>query len=283
MVISLVFIFIMPFFQAGIVGMADEALDGQTSLESFVREGKSNYVSILVVSLVLVAVNFALGFVAFFVAIFGGFAAYSDTGGVGIGVLVIIGLIVALVVLAYLLVLFFVQFYSQAIVIDDLGAVGGLKHSVSVVRHHLVSTLGYSVLVGILGGIAGGVFAIGSLLTSPQSPSTLPLPQVSLLVLLVFPFSFLSLEHCSVASSASIRLRSIGRSIPEPPMVLDRKTASAALALVVIVLSQWPVVDSSPFRLAIFLCGGVLVTVLDISAWLRPRGESRHSNPMHRG
>jgi hypothetical protein len=196
MVISLVFIFIMPFFQAGIVGMADEALDGQTSLESFVREGKSNYVSILVVSLVLVAVNFALGFVAFFVAIFGGFAAYSDTGGVAIGVLVIIGLIVALVVLAYLLVIFFVQFYSQAIVLDDLGATDGLKHSVSVVRHHLVSTLGYSVLVGVLGGIAGGVFAIGSLLTSPQSASTLPLPQISLagavgVILLVLVFGVL--------------------------------------------------------------------------------------------
>jgi len=178
LVLSLVFIFIMPFFQAGIVGMADEALDGQTSLESFVREGKSNYVSILVVSLLLVAVNFALGFVAFFVAIFGGFAAYSDTGGVGIGVLVIVGLIVALVALAYLLVIFFLQFYSQAIVIDDLGAVDGVKHSISVVRRNLVSTLGYSVFVGILGGVAGGVFGIGSLLTSPQSSSVLALPEI---------------------------------------------------------------------------------------------------------
>jgi peptidoglycan/LPS O-acetylase OafA/YrhL len=48
-------------------------------------------------------------------------------------------------------------------------------------------------------------------------------------------------------------------------MILDRKTASAALALVVIVLSQWPVVDSPPFQLAIFLCGGVLVAVLGVS------------------
>jgi hypothetical protein len=175
MVLSLVFIFVMPFFQAGIVGMADEALD------SFLREGKSNYVSVLAASLVLVAVNFVLGFVAFFVAIFGGFAILSDTGvGIGIVGLVIIGLIGALVVLAYLLFVFFVQFYSQAIVVDDLGAVDGLKHSISVVRHHLVSTLGYSVLVGILGGIAGGVFGIASLLSSPQSTSALALPEVSL-------------------------------------------------------------------------------------------------------
>lgn len=181
MVLSLALLFIIPFFQAGIVGMADEALDGSTSLDSFLREGKSNYVSVLVASLVLVAVNFALGFVAFFVTIFGGFAIFRDTGGgVGIGVLVIIGLIGALVVLAYLLFVFFVQFYSQAIVIDDFGAVDGLKHSVSVVRHHLVSTLGYSVLVGLLGGVAGGVLGIASLLTSPQSTSALALPQVSM-------------------------------------------------------------------------------------------------------
>ena len=49
--------------------------------DSFLREGKSNYVSVLAASLVLVAVNFVLGFVAFFVAIFGGFAILSDTGG----------------------------------------------------------------------------------------------------------------------------------------------------------------------------------------------------------
>ena len=181
MVLSLVLIFVMPFFQAGIVGMADEALDGRTTLDSFLREGKSNYVSVLAASLVLVAVNFVLGVVAFFVAIFGGFAILGDTGG-GIGTvgLVIIGLIGALVVLAYLLVVFFVQFYSQAIVVDDLGAVDGLKHSISVARHHLVSTLGYSVLVGILGGVAGGVFGIASLLSSPQSTSALALPEVSL-------------------------------------------------------------------------------------------------------
>jgi hypothetical protein len=49
---SLIFILVKPFFQAGIIGMADEALDGRTSLESFLREGKVNYVSVLVACLV---------------------------------------------------------------------------------------------------------------------------------------------------------------------------------------------------------------------------------------
>jgi hypothetical protein len=178
--LSLVFIFVMPFFQAGIIGMADEALDGQTSLESFLREGKANYVSVLVAYLVLVAVNFAIGFAAFVMAIPIGFAVFSDLqGGVGVAVLAIAGLIALLVGLAYLLFIFFIQFYVQAIVIDDLGAVDGLKHSYAVVRRNLLNAFGYSVLVGVLGGLAGGVFAIASMLVSPQSTTVLSLPQLS--------------------------------------------------------------------------------------------------------
>lgn len=178
--LSLVFILVLPFFQAGIIGMADEALDERTSLKSFIREGKDNYVSVLVAYLVLVAVNFAIGFAVFITAIPIGFAVFSDLGGgVGIAVLVIAGLIALIIGLAYLLFIFFIQFYGQAIVIDNLGAVDGLKHSYAVVRRNLVSTLGYSVLVGVLGGLAGGVFAIASMLVSPQSTTILPLPQLS--------------------------------------------------------------------------------------------------------
>jgi hypothetical protein len=178
---SLVFVFVMPFFQAGIIGMADEALDGRTSLESFLREGKANYVSVLVAYLVLVAVNFAIGFAAFIMAIPIGFAVFSDLrGDVGIAVLAIAGLIAVVVVLAYLLFVFFIQFYGQAIVIDDLTAVDGLKHSYAVVRGHLASTLGYTVLVGVFGAVAGGVFGVASILVSPRTTTVLSLPQLSM-------------------------------------------------------------------------------------------------------
>ena len=181
LVLSLVFIFIIPFFQAGIIGMADEALDGRTSLDRFLTDGKSNYISILVAYLLLVAVNFVIGIIAFFVAIFGGFALFSDSaGGVGLAVLAVIGVIVAILGLAYLLLIFFIQFYGQAIVLDDLGALDGIKHSVSVVRRNLVSTLGYSVLVGVLGGVAGLVFGGVSILISPRTTEVVTLPQVSL-------------------------------------------------------------------------------------------------------
>lgn len=175
--LSLGFVFVMPFFQAGLVGMADEALAGQTSLNTFLEEGRSNYVSILAAYLGVVAVNFALGIVVFPAAVFGGFAVFSDAaGGVGAAVLLVLGLVVAFVAVAYLLFVFFVQFYGQAIVLDDLGAVDGIKRSASVVRHNLASTLGYSVLAGALGGIAGVVFGGVSLLASPQSQALFALP-----------------------------------------------------------------------------------------------------------
>jgi hypothetical protein len=177
---SILFVFVLPFFQGGIVGMADEALDGQTSLDSFVDAGRSNYVSLFVAYLVVLAVNVAIGIVAFFAAIPVGAAFLADLGGsVGLAVLVVAGLILLLVGLAYLLFLFFVQFYGQAIVIDDLGAVDGLTHSVRVVRRNLASTLGYTVLVAVLGGLAGIVFAVPSILGAPQTTSALALPRLS--------------------------------------------------------------------------------------------------------
>ncbi|MFB6080581.1 MAG: hypothetical protein ABEJ81_06255 [Haloferacaceae archaeon] len=179
--LSVVFLFVMPFFQGGLIGMADEALDGRTSLGRFLGEGRANYVSILAAYLVLVAVNFALGVVAFFVAIFAGATVLGrGSGGPPLAILGVVVALVVVVALAYLLFVFFVQFYGQAIVIDDMGVVDGYRHSVSVVRHHLLSTLGYTVLVGIFGAVAGGVFAVGSLLASPRSATTVPFPHLPL-------------------------------------------------------------------------------------------------------
>ena len=48
-------------------------------------------------------------------------------------------------------------------------------------------------------------------------------------------------------------------------MVRNQKTAVAGLVMAVVVLSQWPVTDSSPLQLAIFCCGGILVVALGLS------------------
>jgi len=124
---SLVFLVVMPFFHGGLIAMADEALDGRTALQTFVDDGKANYVSLLVAYLALMAVNFALRMVAFFVALFGGIFVLGGGGleSASLAVLAAIGIVVAIVVLLYLLVLFFLQFYGQAIVLEDMGAVDG--------------------------------------------------------------------------------------------------------------------------------------------------------------
>lgn len=174
--LSLVFLVATPFFQAGIIGMADEALDGRTSLNTFVDAGKSNYLSLLVAYLALIAINFVLGMIGFFVVLAGSIFAFDGGGLASIpaSVLAVVAVVVALVVLAYLLALFFLQFYGQAIVIDGFDAVDGLKHSVGVVRRHLASTLGYTLLLAVIGGVAGFVFGLASVVTSAGTMGTTP-------------------------------------------------------------------------------------------------------------
>ncbi len=58
------FVFVTPFFHAGILGMADEALDEYTSLDAFVRAAKANYASMLGAYLLVLAMSSVLGVVA---------------------------------------------------------------------------------------------------------------------------------------------------------------------------------------------------------------------------
>jgi hypothetical protein len=185
--LSLVFLVVMPFFQGGLIAMGDEALDGKTALQTFIDAGKANYASILVAYLALMAVNFVLGMIAFFVGVVGAVFVLGSEGlaSANIATLAVIGLVAAIIILLYIILLFFVQFYGQAIVLDDMGAVNGLKHSVSVVRQHLVSTLGYSILVGVLGGVFGGIVGVFSLLLSQESTTAFHLPELSLPILVI--------------------------------------------------------------------------------------------------
>lgn len=176
-----VYVLVVPFFQGGILGMADEALDGRTSLGAFVAAGTANYVSMLGAYLAILAANVVLGIVAALLFVAGGLAAYTSgdagTGVAAIGAVVVAGAVLALV---YLLLVIFVQFYGQAIVLDDEGAVGGLKRSLSVVRHNLLATVGYTLLLAVVGMVAGLVFGLASIAMSPTSAAALGVPALSL-------------------------------------------------------------------------------------------------------
>lgn len=123
-----------------------------------------------------------LGIIAFFIGLFGGVLVLASGGFESMNLLALgaIAVVVGIVILLYVLLIFFVQFYGQAIVLDDFDAIDGLKRSASVVRHHLVSTLGYAIIGGILGGLLGGVAAFGSLLLSPRTASVFHLPEPAL-------------------------------------------------------------------------------------------------------
>jgi len=145
-----VMILVLPFFQGGLLGMADEAIAGEARLGTLVAVGKANYVPLLLGYFVLLAVNMIFGFLAFMGAIIviiggsiagmGGGVGTGMGGGAGTGVdapvvgfdptlLAVVGVVAVGLVLAYLLVTFFVQFYAHAVVLDGSELVDGFRRA----------------------------------------------------------------------------------------------------------------------------------------------------------
>ncbi|WP_049982276.1 hypothetical protein [Halorubrum sp. BV1] len=186
-----VFVLGLPFAQGGFLGMSDEAVTGHTRLGTFLRVGKEHYVPLLLGYLVLLALNFAFGFLAFFgamaVVLGGAYTAAESTaagsamsmgtgptagtGGVAAGasgfgadptILAAAAIVGLGLLLVYFLVTFFVQFYAHAVVLDGTDLVAGFRRSASLVRHNVVSALGYTIVLFVGGTIFGGVAALSS-------------------------------------------------------------------------------------------------------------------------
>ncbi|MDS0295953.1 hypothetical protein [Halogeometricum luteum] len=172
----LVTVFVTPFVFAGLVGMAEEALDGDTGFGTLVEAGKKHYASMLGAYLLVFVGVVALAFVG--VAVVGGLGVAVSPAAAGAGPLANAGVLVA-ATLAFLLVLFvplfFVQFYGQAIVLDDEGFLGGFERSVSLVRRNLASVFGYTVLTFGVGLVFGVVASVPSTLLSVQVAQPTPL------------------------------------------------------------------------------------------------------------
>jgi len=178
LVISLVFVLVMPFFQGGIIGMADEALDGRTRLQSFIADGKANYVRMLIAYILLLVIGFVLFIVFFIISFVLSILVLPtlDFSGFAVGVM---GLVFVISYVPMLLLVFFVQFYGQAIVLGDEGSMDGIRRSVSLVRENLLSTFGYSIIGAIFGGGIGLVLAGLSMVASPQSAQFFALPEIA--------------------------------------------------------------------------------------------------------
>lgn len=167
-----VFILLVPFYQGGIVGMANRGYDGPVSIGTFVEEGKSNFVSLLAAYVVFMGLAFVIGF-----ALVIGFAVLAAfvlaSGGDNTMGWLVIGGVFLLVLLVYFLIVFFIQFYVHAIVIDDRDLVEGFKRSVGLVRSNIVSVLGYSLISFVGGGVLGLVGVGASLVFLPQNQQTM--------------------------------------------------------------------------------------------------------------
>ncbi|TKX71978.1 MULTISPECIES: hypothetical protein [Halorubrum] len=169
-----VLILVAPFFQGGLLAMADEALDEPTRTGTLVAGGKEHYLPLLVAYLALLGVSLAFGFLAFFGAILGvaGSVASEPAGFVTVPAeavtpLAAVAIIVVGLFAAYLLVTFFIQFYAHAIVVDGAELVAAFRRSVRVVRSNLGAALLYTVLLTAGAAAFGLLVGVASLALSP--------------------------------------------------------------------------------------------------------------------
>ncbi|EMA63035.1 DUF7847 domain-containing protein [Halorubrum lipolyticum] len=179
-------VLVLPFFQGGLLGMADEAVVGETRLGTLAAVGKANYVPLLLGYFVLLAVNMVFGFIAFMgalIVVIGGAVAGVGGDGAAAGLdapalgfdptlLVVVAVVAVVFVLAYLLVTFFVQFYAHAVVLDDTELVDGFRRSAGLVRSNLLSTFGYTVLLLLGSLLVGTLAAAASFAIGPQPPGS---------------------------------------------------------------------------------------------------------------
>ncbi|WP_257300025.1 hypothetical protein [Haloarchaeobius sp. FL176] len=147
--LNLATVVVVPFLIGGIYGMAEEGLDGTTSLTTFVRAGRENFVSLLVAAIFFALAVFVVAFVAIIVV---GFVTLLTVGisgiegGVSPTALVVPALVGFAFFLLYLATVVFLQFYEAAIVVDDADVLDSLKRSYRFVRGNLLSTIGFTVV-----------------------------------------------------------------------------------------------------------------------------------------
>ncbi|TKX46047.1 MULTISPECIES: hypothetical protein [unclassified Halorubrum] len=185
-----VLILVVPFFQGGLLAMADEALDGRTGVATLVAAGRDHYLPLLVAYLALVGVSLAFGFL-FVVGIVLGVAGSVVGGPAGfvripaedVTLVAVLGIIVVGLFGAYLLVTFFLQFYAHAVVVEDAELVAAFRRSVRLVRSNLGAAIPYTVILAAVGAPFGLLVAAASLtLAPPPAIDTAPawLPSVEL-------------------------------------------------------------------------------------------------------
>ncbi|WP_256300278.1 DUF7847 domain-containing protein [Haloarchaeobius salinus] len=176
---NLVTVLLVPFLIGGIYGMAYEGLDGTTSLATFWRAGRENYVSLLVAAIFFALAVFVVVFVAVVVLTFLTIFSVGVSGlegGVSPGALLVPGVVGLLFLLLYLAAVVSLQFYEAAIVVDDADVLDSFKRSYRFVRGNVLSTIGFTVvrwLPGVLSSLLTAYFVVTSIGIDLQNAETL--------------------------------------------------------------------------------------------------------------
>jgi hypothetical protein len=172
---NLATVVLVPFLIGGLYGMAAEGLDGTTSLTTFVRAGRENFVSLLVAAIFFALVVFVVVFVAVLVLVFVTVLTIGVSGvqgGVSPAALVVPGLVGFAFLLLYLATVVFLQFYEAAIVVDDADVLDSLRQSYRFVRGNLLSTIGFTVVrwtPGVLTSLLTVYFVFTSIGIDPDN------------------------------------------------------------------------------------------------------------------
>lgn len=182
-----VLLLFLPFYQGGILGMGDEARNGSTSIGTLIEVGKSNYVSLLLSYVVVLAIAVAFGIIVGLLTVVGGIGLIVGGGqsspgflAVSPAILAVGGIVSLLLVVGYLGTMVFIQFYGHEIVLNDAAVAEAFTGSIGLVRNNLLSTIGYSLIIFGGGGLIGAISAATSFLVAPQEPFQSFVPELSL-------------------------------------------------------------------------------------------------------
>lgn len=172
--------FISPFITGGIIGMAAEGLQGRTSLGRFFAAGKSHYLHLLLVAILLmIVIGIVAGLGAAAIVLVAIFAfGISATGGLNASMetLAIVGVLVLLYVLALAVISLVLQFVYQAVVVDDVGPVAAIKQSYQTVRGNLVGAIGVGLIGLLLGGVLGAIPVTAATIAVQSGPTAFDVP-----------------------------------------------------------------------------------------------------------
>lgn len=181
----------LAFLMGGFYGMANEALDQVPAFDTFVSEGKDNFLRLLGGYLLFFVVLFVIGFVIFFVIGFvagimavvlgagGSMSGGSPEGFAGLGIVFLL-LVAVLTLLAFLLFMVVgavLQFFDVGIVVGGDGIVESFRNSFGIARRNPWSVAGYTLLrYGVMfllltpsyavlflspGPLSGGLMSVG--------------------------------------------------------------------------------------------------------------------------